>query len=300
MATWSILRGNDELLLTGRAPFDLLSVNGIGTATIRRMTGRAPNQDGDTDLGFRLDPRVVNLVLFANAASLAAADAYRSQLYDVLKPFTGAVNLRCVRDDGAIRQIDGYPVGMIDAPVSDQDRIWAAQKIAVQLRAAEPIWYDPQIKYWAAVGGAATGTSGFTVPMHVPWQQTPNSYIDVTVSLAYAGSWASYPIITFLGPLTSVSLENATTGQVLDLPNLALSAGEYVTIDLRYGHKTVVNQLGDNLIGQLSDDSDLADWHLAPAPEASGGINVLNLVVNADATDATGVQMSYYDRYIGL
>ena len=36
------------------------------------------------------------------------------------------------------------------------------------------------------------------------------------------------------------------------------------------------------------------------APEASGGINVLNLVVNADATDATGVQMSYYDRYIGL
>lgn len=300
MATWSILRGNDELLLTGRAPFDLLSVNGIGTATIRRLTGRAPNQDGDTDLGFRLDPRVVNLVLFANAASLAAADAYRSQLYDYLKPFAGAINLRCVRDDGAIRQIDCYPLGTVDAPISDQDRIWAAQKIAVQLRAAEPIWYDPQIKYWAAVGGAATGTSGFTIPMDVPWVQTANTSIDVTVSLPYAGSWASYPIITFLGPLTSVSLENATTGQVLDLPNLSLSAGEYVTIDLRYGHKTVVNQLGDNLIGQLSDWSDLADWHLAPAPDASGGINVLNLVVNADATDATGVQMSYYDRYIGL
>jgi hypothetical protein len=300
MATWSILRGNNELPLTGRAPFDLVSVNGIGVATIRRLTGRSPFQDGDSDLGFRLDPRLVNLVLFANAASLAAADAYRSQLYDYLKPHASAVNLRCERDDGAIRQLDCYPVGMIDAPISDQDRIWAAQKLAVQLRAAEPIWYDPQIKYWAAVGGAATGTSGFTVPVDVPWVQTENTYIDVTVSLAYAGSWASYPTITFIGPLTSVSLENVTTGQVLDLPNLSLTAGETVTIDLRYGHKTVVNQLGDNLIGQLSDASDLADWHLAPAPEASGGINVLNLVVNADATDATGVQMSYYDRYIGL
>ena len=74
MATWSILQGNNELMLSGRTPFDVVSVNGIGVAPIRRLTARAPFQDGDTDLGFRLDPRLVNLVLFANAASLAAAE----------------------------------------------------------------------------------------------------------------------------------------------------------------------------------------------------------------------------------
>ena len=300
MATWSILQGNNELMLSGRTPFDVVSVNGIGVAPIRRLTARAPFQDGDTDLGFRLDQRLVNLVLFANAASLAAADVYRDHLYEYLKPHTGPVNLRCVKDDGQIRQVDCYPVGMIDAPISDQDRIWAAQKLAVQLRAAEPVWYDPQIHYWAAIGGAATGTSGFTIPMHVPWQQITSSTIDATVNIQYNGSWASYPVITFFGPLSGVSLTNMTTGQILDMPNLILTAGQYVIVDLRYGYKTVLNQAGANEIGELSDASDLANWRLAPAPEAEGGLNVLNLQVNASATDATGVQMSYYDRYIGL
>ena len=300
MATWSILQGNNELMLSGRAPFDLVSVNGIGVAPIRRLTGRGPFQDGDSDLGFRLDPRLINLVLFFNAASLDAADASRDQLYEYLKPTAAAVQLRCLKDNGELRQVDCYPVGMIDAPISDQDRIWASQKMAVQLRAAEPVWYDPQLHYWAAIGGASTGTSGYAVPVTVPWVQTTSSTIDATLQLQYIGSWASYPVVTFFGPLAGVTLTNQTTNQVLDLPTIVLGGGEYVTIDLRYGYKTVLDQLGDNVISALSDDSDLATWHLAPAPEAAGGMNVLRFEVGGSATDATGVQMSYYDRYIGL
>jgi hypothetical protein len=267
---------------------------------VRRLTGRAPFQDGDSDLGYRLDARVVNLVLFANASSRGAADANRSLLYEYLKPHAEAVHLRCVKDDGATRQVDCFPLGVVDAPVSEEDRIWTAQKLAVQLRAAEPIWYDPQQKYWAAIGGAATGATGYTIPMSIPWLQTTNVFIETQVALLYSGSWASYPVITINGPGTGLSMENLTTGHVLAFPALTLAAGESVTIDLRYGFKTVTDNLGANLIGELSDDSDLAEWHLAPAPEASGGNNLLLFTVSAAATGETGVQMSYYHRYIGL
>ena len=117
---------------------------------------------------------------------------------------------------------------------------------------------------------------------------------------AYGGSWSSYPIITITGPGTGISLENTTTGHVLDFPALSLAGGEYITIDLRYGYKTVTDNVGDNRIGELSDNSDLAEWHLAPAPTAVGGNNLLLLTVDADAGDDTSVQMSYYHRYIGL
>lgn len=300
MANWALVRGNDVLPITDRAPFDLISASGIGVAPIRRLASRSPSQDGDTDLGYRLDPRMINLALIFNAGTRAGADAARALLYEYVKPASYPLQLRCTRDDGAIRQLDVYPVGTIDAAINDQDRIWGSQRLAIQLKASEPIWYNPQIQYWAAVGGAATGASGFAIPMAVPWVQVANTAIDAGVNLTYAGSWASYPIVTIYGPCTGASLENVTTGQLLYLPTVSLTAGQYITIDLRYGHKTVLDQLGDNRIGELSDGSDLADFRLAPAPEASNGINVLHFAVAAGATSATGVQVAYYERYIGL
>lgn len=300
MAIWSLLYGNDELALTGRAPFDVVSIEGIGGAPVRRLTGRAPFQDGDSDLGFRLDARLINLVLHFNAENRALADAYRDQLFAYAKPQANAAHLRCLRDDGNYRQIDVHPVGVLDAPINDQDRLWSSQRMAVQLRAAEPVWYDPQIHYWAAIGSTSTGLSGYQSPMMIPMVQTAGTVINVTIALPYAGSWATHPIMTLFGPGTGWKITNVTTGDMLNFPNLALSAGQWLEIDLRYGHKTVLNQAGANRISELSADSDLSDWHIAPAPEAVGGTNLIKIEVASAASDASGVQVAYYDRYISL
>lgn len=300
MATWSLRYKNSELLLTGRAPYDLVAASGIGTPPIRRLTARGPFQAGDSDLGFRLDARTIDLVLVFNAASRGQADTYRALLHEFTKPLPDAIQLRCVRDDGAVRQIDCFPVGVIDAPVNDTDRIMGFQKIAIQLRAAEPVWYDPQLHHWGAMGGAATGATGYAIPMDVPWIQEDNTFINAAVTLTYGGSWASQPIVTITGPGTGIALENLTTGHVLAFPALELGVGETIQIDLRYGYKTVTDGTGANAIGGLSDASDLAEWHLAPAPEAVGGANLLLFTVAANATYATGLQMAYYHRFIGL
>lgn len=297
MTTWSVWYGNSELLLTGRAPFDLVSIQDIGAASVRRLEERSPFQDGVSDVGFRLDPRIINLVLFFTAADRATADGYRDQLFGYFKGLNQALALRCVRDDGATRQIDVYALGLVDAPIDDQNRIGPSQKMAVQLRAPNPIWYDPAGASVALLGGSATGASGFAVPMAVPWVQSTQTYIDRTFTIAYPGTWAEYPIITVYGPATNVTITNETTGDVLDFPSLVLTAGQWLQIDLRYGRKTVVDQAGASQLAKLSSDSDLATWRLVAAPEAAGGANVIRFEVASTANNNTGVTFQYYNRY---
>lgn len=300
MANWSILYGDIERNISDRKPFDVVSVSGVGTAPIRQLEERAPVQDGATNIGFRLDPRTINLVLFIAAGSKAQIDTYRDELYEFFKGLPSALRLRCVRDDGAVRQLDCYTVGMLDAPFDDQNKIGNSQRLAVQLRAPDPVWYDPTPQSWAVLGGASTGLSGFTVPMLVPWQQSSLTAIDKVVTLQYAGSWAEYPVITIFGPGSNFKIENQTTGDILHFPTLTLTAGQYVEVDLRYGKKSVLDQAGANRISTLSSDSDLATWRLVPAPYGTGGNNTLRVIVASSASTSTGFRLSYYNRFSGL
>lgn len=295
---WSVLLGNRELQLTDRAPFDLVSAQGIGVAPVRRLTERGPFQDGDTDIGFRLDPRTINLVLFFAAANEAQADAHRDTLANYFQGLNRSLALRCARADGTMRQIDCYVTGMVDLPLDAQNRIGDSQKVAVQLRASDPIWYDPQPRFFGLMGGSSTGTSGFGVPLHVPWIMSSQSSIDKTFPLIYPGSWSEYPILTIYGPASNVTIQNLTTGDVLLLPYVGLGAGHWIQIDCRYGHKTVIDDTGANRISELSDDSDLATFRLAADPDADGGVNMMRFAVAASADNSTGLQVQFYDRYV--
>lgn len=237
MANWSLLYGNDELNISDRNPYDLVSISGIGTAPLRQLEERAPFQDGASNIGFRLDPRTINAVLVMSADSRAQADNYRDGLYEYFKGLPTSIQLRCVKDNGSVRQIDCYTTGMVDAPMDEQNRIGAMQRFAVQLRAPNPVWYDPTPVAWGLLGGASTGLSNYTIPMAVPWVQTTQTFIDRSDALQYLGSWDEYPVITVFGPGSNFAIENLTTGYDLSFPSLSLADGEYITIDLRYGRE---------------------------------------------------------------
>lgn len=300
MANWSILYGNDEVNISDRNPYDLVSISGIGTAPLRQLEERSPFQDGSSSVGFRLDPRIINLVLFMNSSSRAEADNNRTALYEYFKGLPLPLKLKCIKDNGDTRLIDCYTSGMVDAPLDEQNRVGASQRFAIQLKALNPIWYDQTPLAWGILGGSSTGASGFSIPMEVPFVQAPNTFIDATVSLSYSGSWYEYPVITIFGPGTNFTVTNLTTGDILDFPTLVLTSGEYVQIDLRYGAKSVVDDTGANVIGELSSDSDLSTWRLVPSPIASSGANSINFSVASDATEETGVRINYYNRYTAL
>ncbi len=144
MATWQAIVNGTTYSLSDGNPFKLLGISGIGNAPVRRLEERGPFQDGATDIGYRLDARLINLSIQIVAASLSAADTHRDTLSNIFNPRNGqTIYLRCTRDDSAVRQIDCYSVGMVDTPAELQSRQFGAQRVGVQLKAPNPIWYNP-------------------------------------------------------------------------------------------------------------------------------------------------------------
>jgi hypothetical protein len=402
-----------------------------------------------TDTGYRLDARLINIVLQVFGASRSATDTHRDTLSRIFSPAAGAViYLRCTRDDSEVRQIDCYAVGMVDMAAELQARPLATQRVGIQLKAPNPIWYDPTATSvpltqvaadWYLAGGligtadvftagtaiaagsvwptgeiandvpysilirtvgtasgqmfgyyqpgpaehyiasSSAGTAGGTVQWNkggqgailLPVQAGTHTYIVVsdqnnvrgqvyeddriladilfdgsgientggsarwgksvsntnawggtipygavyrkvlteaerevlvaitgnadnfTSAVTTGGSWNEYPVIDLTGPLTNPRITNYTTGEILNLSAGTIPGSVSYTIDCRYGYKTVTDSLVTNRIDELSDDSDLATFHLQP------GINIIGVSASGTAA-ASAVSIRYYDRYLAL
>lgn len=300
MATWSLTAAGAgaESITLDSAPWWLEWATGIGGPPVRRLTQRGPMQHGQTDVGFRLDARSIMLGLACAAETAAAADGYRDTLQRVLGPGVGRpVYLRCVRDDGETRQIDCYALNMVDAPARKPERIGGMQRFAVQLVAHDPAWYDPAPMQVSA--GLASISSGMLVPVEVPLLIESGSGADGRVQMHYSGTWDEYPILTLVGPIKDALIANETTGDTLSFEGYTIAAGDSITVDLRYGYKTVIEDDGTNRIDKLTSDSDLATWRLASILETGDGVNVLRLS-GSSLTAASAVTMIYHARYISL
>ena len=264
--------------------------SGMGGAPMHRLEERGPLQHGITDLGFRLDARVIQLILGLEAPTQTELYVKRAQLARMFPP--GAAGALRWTLGGVIRQIDGYLLEGMD--FSSQDRAGLWQRTAVILKCADPTWYDPAGQALTfELGGGGTGTP---VPTPVP---TPvgASAIASSIAINYAGDWMSYPhLIRLTGPLTDPEINNLTTGETLPF-NGTIAAGHYYDIDLRYGYKTVVDETGVNKISTLDAGHDLATWHLAAHPEAMGGVNVIEVTASA-VNEVSAVQISWLDRYM--
>lgn len=298
MTTWQAIVGNTTYELSDRNPLDVVSVAGIGIAPARRLSQRGPLQHGETDLGYRLDPRLVNLVLVATGADLAASDTARDTVARIFAPrLTTAVKLRHTRDDGAVRELACHLSGIVDMPIGESDRIGVMQRVGVQLLAADPNWYDPNPQQVSL--GLASMSSGLIVPVTVPVPLASGSGGDGRIQVEYMGTFDDFPLITLIGPITDALIVNETTGDELSFSGYTVAAGTSVTIDLRYGYKTVTKNDGTNLIDKLTAASDLATWRLASVLETGDGVNVLRLA-GTGLTAASVVSLIYHERFISL
>ena len=165
------------------------------------------------------------------------------------------------------------------------------ERVTITLSAPDPALYDPIAQSLTVTVG--TVATGFEVAMPVPvfvGKSTIN-YID---TITYAGNWYEYPYeIKIEGPISNAKITNNTTGETLDFTGSSLTAGQAWYIDLRYGYKTVTREDTTNAISALTEDSDLATWHLEP------GSNEIQ-VTGTGASPDTEITIAYYNRYIGI
>jgi hypothetical protein len=170
-------------------------------------------------------------------------------------------------------------------------------RVGLTFRAADPTFYDPD-------GDAATlvvggGGDTFVVPMEVP-HGVGASTLDASTIIAYAGTWRALPVIRVTGPISGWQITNDSTGEtVKGKSGTKIESGDWYTLDLRYGHKTVTNSSGVSQIANIDPSSDLATLHIADDSEVSGGVNSIT-VTGTGGSAATRVDIIYNARYVGI
>lgn len=99
-------------------------------------------------------------------------------------------------------------------------------------------------------------------------------------SISMLGDFNSFPVFTFTGPGTLQWIENVDVDLKM-IFNLAINAGETVTIDLTLGRKTISSDARGNLLlySVVLPLSDFGEWALSPDPIAPLGNNTIAMLM---------------------
>ena len=274
-------------------------VDGAGMSPLHRLRERGPLQHGETDVGFRLDPRLITLLLAMPAQTYSAYWTARANLLSILLSTSESddITLRFTLDNGSVRSLDCHYVAGGGLATSEEAKS-RLQKIPLVFNAGDPTFYDPTIntEIWTLaissdliVGHPVTLLTKFTIPFILG-----SGTISASTSVIYTGTWFSYPVITLTGPMNWPIVENQTTDEFLRY-QAGIAAGQTVTIDTSFAAKTVKDNTGANLISNLSDDSDLATFHIR-----NNATNVINVSATGLVAGQSNISMQYYTRYVGI
>ncbi len=280
----------------------IISESGWGTPPINYVSQRGPFQHGVTVKDFFLQPRVIQLLIRQGFCDRDAYWAGRAGLLDEIRPNRQTIStavvpgeLRRTFPDGRTRSLNVF---IAEGPRFEPAQLntwdeFAFQEV-IRFIAHNPVVFDPTRN---DVNFVIVLDSDLVFPITFPITFGPGE-VDDTLNINYVGTWESLPIIVITGPIDEPRIDNLTTGEKLQF-SIDIDPGQVVTIDLSYGAKTVVDQAGNNLIGGLTADSDLATFHIAPDPEAPLGVNQMRLQ-GMHATGITDIEIRYFDRYFGI
>jgi len=277
-------------------------VTGQAMPPIDYITQRGPFQDGESVLGYRLDPRIVQLVHRKNSCSRTEYWDNRSSLLDFLRPNRQTTTtfqtfiLRKILPDGSKRDLnvvyqDG--IGFRGQELGKWDEFSIQEPI--RFIAHDPIFFDPDENITSYATGVSDDELAF--PITFPIEFGISAEVEA-LSIAYEGTYRSFPQIILIGSMTDPRIRNITTGQEIAL-DYTITTPRTVTINLAFGNKSVEDDLGNNLIGTLTSDSDLVSFAIEPNPLADGGVNSIG--ISASDTDANAeVIIRYFTKYIGI
>lgn len=278
----------------------LMTEMGLGMPDIKWITTKGPYQHGETVVDYRLEPRIIQMLLRQNSCDREKYWDNREQILDILRPnryLLGNIRpgtLKKTLANGKRRWIDVF---LEKGPTFEARNLNQWDEFAftetIRFRAPDPTFYDPTpvcLQFTLAISQQLSFPASFPI-------QFGGSAINTSISTTVLGNWISYPSIYIHGPLSSLKITNESTNQIINLKH-AISGDKSCTIVLAYGNKSATMSTGENIFNSLT--GDIATFCLAPSPLVTGGINTLRVVgIGANLTD-TIVEVTYYNRYIGI
>lgn len=288
----------------GVTRFLMGGVSGLGMPGAEYLTEQGPEQDGETVVDYRLEPRLIQLIHRRIGKSRLDYWDMRADVINYFRPNrqtkAGGVKpgvLRHVLPDGSQRDLDVFVDKTPDFVATPADQ-WDEYCWTVPIRmiVPNPAFRDPVTQSVVFVGSPPTSQLAFPIGFPIIFGQ--QGYLNASGSANYAGTWPAYPVIVITGPINNPRIENLATGEKIEL-TYNIPAGTQVTIDLTTDDKTVLDNNGNDLQGTVTTDSHLATFHLAHDPEAPGGVNYL-AGYGTDALITSTIVIQWHTRYIGI
>lgn len=290
----------EEYNLNDGASYFIMGQGGAGMPPILYLTEQAPFQHGMTPTDYRVQPRLLQMVHRSTGISREDFWLRRSAILNKIRPnrqFANTFNpgqLRKVFPNGDVRDIDvlveqGPQFGTKDPNSWDE---WGFTEI-LRFIAFNPFFYNPT---QGETLFASASLDSLVFPFTFPFT-FGSTVLDDTQNITYSGTWLEYPIIVITGPIDGPAIYNDTTGEVIEIL-YNVSAGEILTLNLSDRLKTVESSSAGDLQGTV--EGDLGTFHLAPDPEAPGGVNALRVTGSNTSPGNTAVRVLWNDRYIGL
>lgn len=276
-------------------PYYTLAFDGLGLADPEYATEAGPYQDGESIVNARWKSRTITIGVNIAADDDDAYEAARQALINILGTIRQDVYFRATYPDGRQRQLDTRYLAGLTLPIEASAGMYRT-KSAFQLLAYRPLWYDPVTLVWSFALGSGDSSFKWATSWPVGWGV---STIDSSETKLYPGTWDDLPIIEITGPADDLVIENESTGEKLDFTGHDIDASEVVTLDLRYGRKSLTSSTGNTTLAHLTNDSDLGTFHVAADPDAPGGLNIFRVACTG-AQAGTLIQMRLNPKYKGI
>jgi len=265
-----------------------------GIPPVTRITQRGPFQNGDTDIDYRLNPRVINLPVVVPGTTYNEMASNRENLLQMFKPGNDTATFQQILDGGTAYEISRSIDVKIAGASMDSAQTDFNVRAVIQLRADDPTWYNTTQNYTQMTYTQFGSPTPYPKPYPVPYGDYSSANI---ISVVYTGTVMSSPILQCVGPLTNLTMTDGA-GRIIAISG-TIAAGNTFTIDLRFGRKTIVDQNGINKFSMLTITSDLINWGIYPDPTFDSGLQYFS--VSATGTTASSaVFMYWYDRYVGI
>jgi hypothetical protein len=253
------------------------------TAPIETSEDSAAGLDGALLRGVRRKVINVSVPVLFSAESEHELRGTLEDWVSATDPLEGDGTLTFVYGDGTSRQLNRvrYVTGL-EGDESQGAGRWY-RRMVLGFRAYDPYFYDTQLTTHVVAGGDTTGFFPF-LPLHLS-----RGAIGSTVTIVNDGKASAWPIWTVHGPSTGLTIVNQSTGATIDMPAVALTASQVLTIDTRPLVKSVIRDDGTNLFDQLTNASDLFALRK--------GAN--DILVTAGGSNAASlVTLAYYRRFL--
>ncbi|MFE6126722.1 hypothetical protein ACFQ6Q_00395 [Streptomyces sp. NPDC056437] len=165
--------------------------------------------------------------------------------------------------------------------------------IDINFVATDPTFYaDTETTTEIPLGWLTGG--GFAAPVQAPiFVQSGTVAAERPGWATNAGDTDAWPVIRITGPCSDVTVIHADSGRELALPTLTLTAGQWIEIDTRPGHRTVIRDNGGNASAYLSPASRIDLFTLPPGQSEMRWTAF-------DNTNTARMRLTWRDAYTAL